>query len=89
MCWLDNYDNIHYTWQFKQRGLNGDGVSRACGFNSTSGSGSNYKPPTYSYATQPILYGSGGNGGLIRENRNTAFDGTPGKQRIIYFRLHY
>ena len=90
MCWVANYDNpITYDWQFKQRGLNGDGVSRACGFISTSGSGHSFKSPPYSYATQPILYGSGGNGGLIRKNNNLDNDGTPGKQRIIYFRLHY
>lgn len=71
------------------RGLNGDGVSRACGFVTASGSGSWYDGPTFSYATAPTLYGGGGNGGIIRVNGKTDTDGTPGKMGIIYFRLHY
>lgn len=90
LCWTSNYDNpITYEWQFRQRGLNGDGVSIACGFSSANGSSTTCFSPTFKYATQPILYGGGGNGGLIRQNSDTRTDGTPGKQRIIYFRLHY
>ena len=87
--WLSNYDNTTYNWQFQLRGLNGDGVSRACGFVTASGSGSWYDGPTFSYATAPTLYGGGGNGGIIRVNGKTDTDGTPGKMGIIYFRLHY
>lgn len=90
MCWTSNYDNpITYEWQYRLRGLNGDGVSRACGFFPANGSGDRTFKPTFSFATQPILYGSGGNGGLIKSNQTTNSAGTPGKQRIVYFRLHY
>lgn len=89
LCWTSNYDRpITYEWQFRQRGLNGDGVSRAGGFSPASGSGKQTFQRSFEQATQPILYGGGGNGGLIHRNGQNN-SGTSGKQRIIYFRLHY